>query len=314
MQVVLAFTHAPTLQADNSPGPYSNAELAVLWLDWCAELGDLSEHKLLLIGPYGFELPQSVRSWGSFEYVVDRRNVVGWPAGPNSMFEQAGWHLALRKNDQPFFWCEPDCVPVRSGWLAEIEHEYRNVALPARKPFMGVLVKGTGSYPEHMNGNGVYPANFYALAPRLMERKLPQIAFDIRGAAQVVPRCHHTTLISHQYRRGAIQSLEDYRATVPEGAALYHSDKYARVIAIMRAKRDGKLADPLEPVQVAADGKVSTLVTLDSICGLIRDHVKTDSQRQRLMRFLRENNYHIVNFGSHAFQKKKEPLAASSIS
>jgi hypothetical protein len=109
-----------------------------------------------------------------------------------------------------------------------------------------------------------------------------------------------------------VQSLEDYRATVPEGAALYHSDKYARVIAIMRAKRDGKLADPLEPVQVAADGKVSTLVTLDSICGLIRDHVKTDSQRQRLMRFLRENNYHIVNFGSHAFQKKKEPVAAST--
>jgi hypothetical protein len=311
MLVVSAFSYAPTFLGDNTPGPLSNADLEMLWLDWCADLGGLEGHKLLLVGPHGFELPASVRAWGSYEYLVDRRNVTGWPQGPNSMFEQVGWHLALHKHTGPWLWCEPDCIPLRTGWAAELEHEYKANALPAKKPFMGVIVKGGNAYPDHMNGNGVYPANFHALAPRLIDPRTSRIAFDIRAAAQTVPKTYHTQLICNHYRCGPIQTIAQFRSIVPEGACLFHSDKYGRVIGLLKAQRNGTLkeADPFVPVELGAGGPVSTLVTVDSICGMIRDHVKSERDRQRLMNFLRKGNYHMINWGKG---RAAEPAAVAA--
>lgn len=308
MIVVSAFSHSPALLGDNTPGPYSNAELAVLWLDWCAELGGLANHHLMMLGPYGFELPASVKAWGSYEFNIDRRNVNGWPQGPNSMFEQIAWLLALRKNKAPWLWCEPDCVPLRPSWLTEIEREYAE----AGKPFMGAIQEAGPNYPKHMNGNGVYPANFHALAPRLMDFKALGVAFDIRAAAQIVPLCHATSLIQSMYRAWRMESYAQFRQHVAEGVCLFHSDKYGRVIELMRAKRDGKLQepDPFVPVQLADNEArtISTLVTVEHICRLIQDHVITERDRQRLMAFLRDGKYNIVNFG-----KQQQPELAKAV-
>jgi hypothetical protein len=310
MLVVSAFSYSPTFLGDGTPGPYSNADLALMWLDWCADLGGLENHKLLLVGPFGFELPASIRAWGSCDFLPDRRNVTGWPQGPNSMLEQAGWHLALHKHTGPWLWCEPDCIPLRSGWLDEVEREYQTHALPAKKPFMGFIVKGGGSYPEHMAGNAVYPSNFHALAPRLIDPRAARLAFDIRAAAQTVPKCYHTQLFCHHYRCGPIQTIAQFRSIVPEGACMFHSDKYGRLIALLKAQRNGTLKeeDPFVPVELgSAHGPISTLVTVDSICGLIRDHITTERDRQRLMSFLRKGNYQLINWG----KGRAEPAEAA---
>lgn len=311
MLVVSAFSYAPTFQGDGTPAPHSNAELAVMWLDWCAELGAVDAHRLVLLGPYGFELPASVKAWSSYEYIADRRNVVGWPQGPNAMLEQAGWHLALHKNKDPWLWCEPDCIPLRPSWLSEIEREYYDVALAAGKPFMGFIVESGPHYPKHMTGNGVYPHNFHALAPRLMDRKVPGVAFDIKAAAQIVPLAYHSPLFCHQYRCGRVPSFAQFRAIVPEGACLFHSDKYGRTIELLRAKRDGKLAevDPFVPVETHPVEKISTTVTLESICTLVRDHITSEGDRQRFMNFLREGKYNMPNFGKKR-AAEEAPLAA----
>jgi hypothetical protein len=304
MIVVCAFSHTPTFLGDNKPGPYSNAELATIWMDWVAELGGVSNHHLMLLGPHGFELPPSVKAWGSYDFNADRRNVVGWPQGPNSMFEQVGWLLALRKNKDPWLWCEPDAIPLRPTWVTEIEREYRE----ARKPFMGSVIEAGTSFPKHMNGNGVYPANFFGLAPRLMDPKAGQIAFDIRAASQIIPQCHSTSLIYSLYRAWRMESLAQFRQQVPEDVCLFHSDKYGRVIELLRAKRNGVLVepDPFKPVELA-DHPISTLMTVDHLCALIRDHVTTESDRQRLWAFLREGKYNVVGFG----RKAAQPLAAA---
>lgn len=81
-----------------------------------------------------------------------------WPHGPNWAFQQSARYM--QAGARPWFWMEPDCTPLRPGWLDRWNHEY-NIR---KKAIMGVLVPGMG----HCNGTAVYPANFPKLSPKSM--------------------------------------------------------------------------------------------------------------------------------------------------
>ncbi len=83
----------------------------------------------------------------------------GWPLGPNQMFVDASTYC-YRYQDPWYFW-EPDCVPMVEGWIDKLEEEFN------RQPnkIMGSLVNG-GVATSGKNvyqllvGSAVYPAKF----------------------------------------------------------------------------------------------------------------------------------------------------------
>src|ERR1019366_3559924 len=57
---------------------------------------------------------------------------------------------AIEMRGAPFFWLEPDSIPLKAGWLARMEEEYKQ----AGKPYM----LSSDSYPPHdmVGGVGIY--------------------------------------------------------------------------------------------------------------------------------------------------------------
>jgi len=90
------------------------------------------------------------RSFGSWAFIKQLHDSGrGWPYEPNQMFKLAAQWVA-KNQAGPFFWCEADCIPVKSGWLSTLEAEYK----AKRVSFMGTI------YPhpiKHLNGCMVYP-------------------------------------------------------------------------------------------------------------------------------------------------------------
>lgn len=91
-------------------------------------------------------------------YYYDTAPNPAWPNGPNWAFQHAA--LYMMGLGSAWFWMEPDCLPIRPGWLKIWNMEY----WLHRKPIMGVIVPGMG----HCNGTAVYPANFPKLSPSAM--------------------------------------------------------------------------------------------------------------------------------------------------
>lgn len=116
-----------------------------------------------------------------------------WP-GPqnNAWFETARAFASFRGLGGFWLWLEPDAVPLRKGWLAELEAEYERLG----KPIMGRRTRD-----GHVNGVAVYPADMVSLAPTAF------LHFDHpfdRVLSQLVPgQMAHTDLIqSHWKARG----------------------------------------------------------------------------------------------------------------
>jgi len=71
-----------------------------------------------------------------------------WPAAPNWAWQNIARWMAFKHNE-PWLWLESDAVPLRKGWLTDIEAEH----IRGKKPFSGHIVDGLG----HPNGVCVYP-------------------------------------------------------------------------------------------------------------------------------------------------------------
>ena len=81
----------------------------------------------------------------------------GWPIGPNQMFSDASSHC-YQYEDPWYFW-EPDCVPMVEGWVDKLEEEFNE----DKEKIMGSMVEG-GVAPSGKNvynlivGSAIYPA------------------------------------------------------------------------------------------------------------------------------------------------------------
>lgn len=51
-------------------------------------------------------------------------NVLGWPMSCNFYFQQTCAFLKNKKENDSFFWCELDSVPLKENWLDIISNEY----------------------------------------------------------------------------------------------------------------------------------------------------------------------------------------------
>lgn len=126
----------------------------------------------------------------------------GWPVAANWMFYHSMAWLAQNGNKEPVYFFEADNFPIRQNWLRAFDDEYEQ----AGKPYMGVIqpshflntrTREIFTKETHMVGSGIYPADF-------MERckgvhTLDMIAWDVALSEEIIPECHNTNLISHQW-------------------------------------------------------------------------------------------------------------------
>jgi hypothetical protein len=307
-QVVLAFSATPCFIAQDTPGPYSQEELGIRWLDWVAELSanSIRNYELVLLSPTRTELPPSLEAWGKVTKFVENHAVAQWPQGPNRVFQQVLWFYHHNKLRGPFFWVEPDCIPLTSDWLDLVADEYRR----CDKPFMGAAVEPSppkNKAPRHMTGNAVYPEKAYVLAPRLMEAQ--HTAWDVHAAPQILPKAHLTKLIQHDWRRPEIQSADELRRILLPETVLFHSDKYGAIARIL-SKSPRQAPQALEAgevpiieyaaskgVEVASYGDTAAPPpSLDDALRIVQAASTADPlDRKRIAKFMVTND--IVNHG-----------------
>lgn len=168
-------------------------------LTWIAELGECNPHSCLLVADSTVLKPDSdaIKKLAkkSFDTVMMIPASVECAWKPNQMFLSAAkWIHECTK--LPWLWLEPDAIPLKEGWLDAIADEY--AASPMA--YMGPIIhqKGQPGLPEaHLTGCSVYPASAWELFASLPKLQKDIVAWDIEGAAKVIPRARNTNLIHH---------------------------------------------------------------------------------------------------------------------
>ncbi len=213
--------------------------------NWIAELGGTSRHDLLLAfhedttpDPIHEILKPHFNHVGGFK-ISDSETT--YPAIANIMWHECVKTVADQFN-VPWFWMEPDAVPLVPEWLDKIEDEY----LAAKKPFM--LDKVITPTRSHNSGVGVYPGRVRDYTIRLWE--LSNIPWDVFLAEEFTPFTHHTALIHDKFYR----VWEDPNSGPPifpdaaslsiiePGAVLFHRNKDGSLMDRLRESRGGVIA------------------------------------------------------------------------
>lgn len=176
--------------------PFCKADTpaALRLLKWISQLGGCKKHTALLVADCEVQWSDATQalklaklSFLSVKLITTEKPCdYPWPTGANLMFL-----TGANAVNEPFFWLEPDAVPLKRDWLDTIEEAYRNCG----KMFMGpVLDSNDAALPKrYMAGTAVYPCN----AGVLIEKQLKGGAWDMDAADMIVPRAAHTDLIHH---------------------------------------------------------------------------------------------------------------------
>lgn len=166
--------------------------------------------------------------------VYPRPKYPGWPAAPNWAFQQTARHMEITRRS--WFWIEADAIPTKPEWLDVLQEAYVREGMP----FMGPLVGGMG----HMNGVGVYPADFPARSPQSMQTI--KLAWDYVMARDMLADCYDAShLIQHCWG-----IINDQPMPRDGPAAHFHSqrevDKWLLPTAVMFHRcKDGSLINRL---------------------------------------------------------------------
>ena len=236
--------------------PYHNGDhtSATRLLEWISELDSHIDHHLLLVADNAVpkDTKIAIQNLGSAIFTSCETIMPPCPATINNnyhpaaavMFERAMGHInTCYKRD--WLWMEPDCVPLRPGWLDALAHAYENQP----KRFMGATMKPNDpQFPATMFfGTAIYPQNAHAELKAFCDGKK---AFDVAFSDHVVPRGTNTPLIWHVFGApGDAPSFKDIKMpgdgpnvgtmdTVPKEAVLMHRCKDGSLIELLRKQRD----------------------------------------------------------------------------
>lgn len=178
----------------------------------------------------------------------------------NNTFTQAATHIAANFR-WPFWWMEPDCVPVRPGWLPRMVLEYGSQP----KHYFGTRLKiEVAGKPEMfiMARNGVYPNN------AIVDMPSAEAPFEISSAVKVFPKFTPTKLIQQM----PIASESDILKIRPD-AIVVHGDKGG---IYRRTLEAGFVPDEIpavatEPTKIPVVGEVPPAIPV-SINGKSKKH------------------------------------------
>jgi hypothetical protein len=103
----------------------------------------------------------------------------GWPLGPNQMFADVA--AAMYSTNTPFYFWEPDCVPMKEGWADDLDAEYhKKVGIMGHLYEGGMATNGKNIY-KMIVGSAVYPPNFLDFCPSAQSLSTYNLAYRESG-------------------------------------------------------------------------------------------------------------------------------------
>jgi hypothetical protein len=145
-----------------------DAKLALESAKAITAMGPNLSHKAIVATP---NAPNSLieimaelkKSFPAVEHITTTGGFNGWPLGPNQMFLDVA--VRLYGQTAPWIFWEPDCVPMKVGWLDDLEDDYRkNPAIMGHLYEGGMDSNGKNIY-KMIVGSAVYPPQFLDHCP-----------------------------------------------------------------------------------------------------------------------------------------------------
>lgn len=172
-------------------------ELTKNLFKWIAELGGCPGHSCILFPDSTIpkEEQNAVKELAkpSFGYCGTIPLVIpdkGY--APNHMFMMAAQQIMFSYK-LPWLWLEPDCVPLKSGWLSRLSEEYSG----SPKRLLGNLISSTqpGLPSVHLSGVSIYPPDVFPLYDAFQSLKSANVAWDMEAASAAVPRAKNSQFL-----------------------------------------------------------------------------------------------------------------------
>jgi len=149
-----------------------------------------------------------------------------YPARNNYAFHQA----AQVMNGEPFFWLEPDSIPLCAGWLNKIESVYKY----CQKQFM--LSSDKNAPHDLIGGIGVYGPRTFEIIPKNIDGDMYGHGWDMYILQKQSNMVCWSPLIQHSYgeydKWGTAKPHELHRdaSIIRKDAVIFHRDKYQDLI------------------------------------------------------------------------------------
>ena len=167
------------------------------------------------------------------------------PRGANWMFETTLKHMAATKASGPWLWLEPDAVPMRSGWIQEIEEEYVR-GMNQGYPILACVAELND--PEYSaripSGVAVYPSNALGFYKELSLNR--DKAWDVAFADRVASKVFHTTkiwnVLNHKTPPVFVEKYREFMSNrvlkfeTVRHCALVHPSKDGSLLKILRSQ------------------------------------------------------------------------------
>jgi hypothetical protein len=120
------------------------------------------------------------KSFPEVEQLIVQDGFEGWPLGPNQMFSDVA--AAMYPTGVPFYFWEPDCVPMKEKWVDDLDAEYhRKVGIIGHLYEGGVASNGKNIY-KMIVGSAVYPPNFLDFCPSAQSLSTYNMAYKSAGS------------------------------------------------------------------------------------------------------------------------------------
>jgi len=145
-----------------------DAELALLSAKAITAMGINMRHKATVCATNDtallFDIIEELKkTFPEVGRIIAQDGYNNWPLGPNQMFADAAAQC-YAVNEPWMFW-EPDCVPMKAGWVDDLDTEFRKEpAILGHKYDGGVATNGKNIY-NMIVGSAVYPPNFLDFCP-----------------------------------------------------------------------------------------------------------------------------------------------------
>ena len=218
-------------------------------LIWIHDLGGCQGHDALLVADADvqwsavLELRDIARL--AFNHVwitTNGEHVDGWIPGSNSLWLAAAKWSA--ETDRPFWFHEPDCIPLHAGWLDELEKGWISAGRPR---YFGALVEhAIKSLPSpYLEGCSIYYPGTLTDTRKAYDASK---SWTLACAPVVVPQAFSTHLVHHFWgERDLPPTFSDLRipgcpentftlANISKKAAVFHRNKDGTLIRLLRQK------------------------------------------------------------------------------
>ena len=145
-----------------------DAELALLSAKAITSFGINMRHKATVCATNDtaliYEITEELKkSFPEVGRIVAQDGYNGWPLGPNQMFSDAA-SQCYAVNEPWMFW-EPDCVPMKQGWVDDLETEFRKEPAILGHQYEGGMATNGKNIYKMIVGSAVYPPNFLDFCP-----------------------------------------------------------------------------------------------------------------------------------------------------